>query len=122
MTSGQLIKKFRERAGMTQRDLGEKLGIAPQTIAQWETNLRNPKVSTLKKIAAALGIDYVNLMPDMYQFDITTSRLSEAFRSTIMAERMKAAFAKLNDQGQEIALERIEELTEMPRYQKKGTE
>lgn len=49
---------------MTQRELGEKLGIAYQTVAQWENGLRNPKYETLKKIADALQTTPAALMGD----------------------------------------------------------
>ena len=61
MTTGQRIKKFRKRAGMTQKELGEKLGLSFQSVAQWENNLRNPKEETLQKIANALEISIYEL-------------------------------------------------------------
>lgn len=62
MTTGQLIKDARRQAGLTQKELGEKLGITYQTIAQWENNLRNPKYETLKRIAVALGVEWTDLV------------------------------------------------------------
>jgi transcriptional regulator with XRE-family HTH domain len=57
MTIGQRIKEARKKAGLIQKQLGEKMGVSYQTIAQWETGRRNPKGSTLAKIAAAIGMD-----------------------------------------------------------------
>ena len=62
MTTGQHIKEARKKAGLTQKELGEKLGVAYQTLAQWENDLRNPKYETLQRIAAALGIHPGELM------------------------------------------------------------
>ena len=61
MTTGQRIKAARKNAKMTQKELGQKLGISFQSIAQWENNLRNPKIETLQRIADALGVsvDYL---------------------------------------------------------------
>lgn len=61
MTTGERIKFARKEAGLTQRELGERLGITYQTVAQWENNLRNPKFDTLRRIAEALdiAIDYL---------------------------------------------------------------
>ena len=56
MTTGQYIKRARQKAGMTQAQLAEKLGIPYQSIGQWERDIRNPKLDTLKRIAAALNI------------------------------------------------------------------
>ena len=56
MTTGQRIKAARKRAGLTQKELGAKLGVAYQTLAQWENDLRNPKIETIQRIADALGV------------------------------------------------------------------
>lgn len=61
MTVGQRIRAARKRAGLTQKELGEKLGLSFQGVAQWENNLRNPKHETIQRIAKALGVsvDYL---------------------------------------------------------------
>lgn len=55
-TTGERIKKARKAAGLTQQELGKKLGVSGSMIGQYETNLRNPKHDTLFKIAKALGV------------------------------------------------------------------
>ena len=62
-TTGQLIKAARKRVGLTQSDLAAKLGITYQSIGQWERGIRKPKLETIKKIGAALEIDWGNLIP-----------------------------------------------------------
>ena len=61
MTTGQRIKAARKKAGMTQEDLGKKLGGSGSFIAQYETNKRKPKFETLQRIAAALGVSIYEL-------------------------------------------------------------
>lgn len=56
VTTGERIKEARKKAGMTQKELAEKLGIPYQGVGQWENGLRNPKIETLIKIANALGV------------------------------------------------------------------
>lgn len=51
------IRAARIAAGMTQQQLADALGIAQQSVARWETGEREPRVSTLKRIAAVLGCD-----------------------------------------------------------------
>lgn len=67
MTTGQCIKRARKNAGLTQKGLAEKLGIAYQTLAQWENDLRNPKYDTIKRIAAALDVEWTELVPEEKQ-------------------------------------------------------
>ena len=61
MTIGERIKAARKKAGLTQKQLGEKMGISYQAVAQWENDLRNPKIETLRAIANALGMPVSDL-------------------------------------------------------------
>lgn len=78
MTTGQLIKLNRKEAGLTQKELGAKLGIAYQTLAQWENDLRKPKVETLQRIAAALDVPIASLMTQESAIDASVD-LVESF-------------------------------------------
>ena len=62
MTTGQLIKAARKKAGMTQAELADKLGIPYQSVSQWERDTRNPKHETLQRIARALGVSLLSLI------------------------------------------------------------
>ena len=64
MTTGQLIREARKKAGMTQAELAKKLGISYVGISQWENGTRNPKYDTLQRIASALEIDWTELVPE----------------------------------------------------------
>lgn len=61
MTTGENIKKARKAAGLTQKELGEKLGITQSAIAMFEADKTNVKYSTLEKFAAALGVSVFDL-------------------------------------------------------------
>lgn len=61
-TTGENIRYLRLKKGMTQKELGEKSGIAAPNIRKYETNRQNPKLETLEKIALALGVSYVSLL------------------------------------------------------------
>ena len=53
MAIGQRIKYFRNRIGMTQKQLGEKLGFKGKTsdvrMAQYESEARVPKIDLVKE-------------------------------------------------------------------------
>ena len=61
MSIGENIKKVRVGAGLTQKQLGERLGITSQSIAQWETGRREPKYQSIVKIADALNVPVSSL-------------------------------------------------------------
>jgi transcriptional regulator with XRE-family HTH domain len=46
--------EYRKKAGLTQRELSEKLGVTQPTITQYETGVRKPDIVTLKKLAVIL--------------------------------------------------------------------
>ena len=163
MTTGQRIQQARKKAGLSQKQLGEKLGLSASMIGQWENDLRNPKIETLFNIADALGVS----ISDLYDFSIQAQQnrtleeinkiksqletasgedraeleyaleiLEESYEDTAFAEQLTNmaarapkrektkrekvvdAFDELNDDGQQKAVERIQELTEIPRYRR----
>lgn len=61
MLVGDRIKEIRKEKHLTQKELGEKLGVSYQMIAQYENGKRNPKPETLKKIADALEVPVSSL-------------------------------------------------------------
>lgn len=62
MTVGENIKRIRKDKGLTQKQLGEKCEMAESTLRQYELGLRNPKIETLKKIAAGLEVPVEELL------------------------------------------------------------
>lgn len=56
MTIGERIAAARKEAGLTQAELGKKLGVTQQMITQIEKGRRNPKTETICKIAEALDV------------------------------------------------------------------
>ena len=73
--AGDNIRAARMAAGLTQKQLGDKAGIAEPTIRRYELGKLNPKLSTLQKIANALGVSVYSIG------DFTTS--TEAMLSLI---------------------------------------
>lgn len=49
------IKKYREKAGLTQEQLSEKAGISPDYLSEIERGKKMPSMKRLFKIAAALN-------------------------------------------------------------------
>lgn len=67
MSTGEKIKKARHARGLTQKELGEKVGLTDVRIRQYELNNRTPKEDTLRLIAEALKVNYHSLCePTIY--------------------------------------------------------
>ena len=52
-----MIKELRVRSGMSQRELGERIGTTQSAIARLEAGDAEPKLGTLQKLAGAFDRD-----------------------------------------------------------------
>ncbi len=59
---GDNLKRVRTLRALTQVELAEKAGISPSTVVLIERNQSEPHMSTLRKLAAALGVDPAELV------------------------------------------------------------
>lgn len=66
LTFGERLKKIRQEKGMSQRELGEILGVTQQTIAQYEKIKETPKAETLLRLANALDVSVRQLRGEPY--------------------------------------------------------
>ena len=57
MSTGEKIREIRIQKGLTQKQLGDKCGIADSNIRKYEKGKQNPKIETLQKISIALNCD-----------------------------------------------------------------
>lgn len=153
MSIGEQIKKYRNEIGLSQKELGEKLGVSQAMIAQYENEKRIPKRETLRKIAYALEISDILLLENSdNNFDLSNldfnDQLSIMLRNIIdnpnaesiirniangeeylvkapndkhlaLKKYLLLQFEKLNNTGQDKAIEQVELLTRIPEYQKK---
>ena len=56
-----IIRAWREYFGLTQQELAQRAGLSQPTLARLEKADSRPRTSTLKKLAAALGITVAQL-------------------------------------------------------------
>lgn len=139
------IRKYRTEKGLSQRQLGELVGMTQQQIAQYENGKRKPKLETLDKLAKALGVKPGQLYADEYielehythpeslqdivekkkkiTLEINRQALIKAIdmapgASNISLEQIATSFTKLNEKGQEKAASYVEDLTKIPEYKK----
>jgi transcriptional regulator with XRE-family HTH domain len=65
MTSGDIIRRERERSGLSIADLSDKIGVSPKTMARYEHG-HDPPAAVIKQLALVLGVssDYLLGLPD----------------------------------------------------------
>lgn len=59
------LRSYREREGMTQRQLAESFGVTRTTVARWETFVRNVDGDLVQAISDKTGIPKRELRPDL---------------------------------------------------------
>lgn len=57
------IQKYRQASGLSQSQLGSRLGVPQGTVGNWERGLREPSLDTIKKLADALNCKPTDLYP-----------------------------------------------------------
>ncbi|MBD2753753.1 helix-turn-helix domain-containing protein [Spirosoma validum] len=57
MRVGHLIREARKAKGLTQKELGAKLGVSESTFNQYESGKQNLTIETLERVANAIGVD-----------------------------------------------------------------
>lgn len=55
--TGRAIAQLRKRAGLTQSELAEKLGISDKAVSKWERGLSLPDISCLERLAELLDTE-----------------------------------------------------------------
>lgn len=91
MKIGEQVREHRDKAMLTQDELGKKAGLSGYTISRIESDRVAPRVSTIRKIAGALGIEPEELTarpkvePPLLETDEQRRRVKEA-KEEILAE------------------------------------
>lgn len=94
MTSGMLIREARLLAGLSQGELGERVGRDRAQIARWERDAVQPSFETIRELVRACGYDLtLGLTP--YEPD---EREAEQIRKRLLRspqERMRSMLRTL---------------------------
>jgi predicted nucleotidyltransferase/DNA-binding XRE family transcriptional regulator len=56
-TAGELLRDARERAGLTQRELADRAGVAQSVISMYESGRRQPSLPTLMALLRGAGFE-----------------------------------------------------------------
>ena len=80
MELGKKIRQLRFKAGLTQEQLAEKLGIGAQSVSKWENAVAMPDITTLPLLAEIFGVSIDDL------FDLTTEQRLNRIENRMDAE------------------------------------
>lgn len=79
---GENIRRYREAAGLTQKELADRLKVSPSTVGMYEQGRRTPDADALAAIAAALKVNADLLLREG---GATVDELIESMRGSLTA-------------------------------------
>lgn len=59
---GQQIREARLKAGLTQKEVGAKLGVTEGAYNRYESGQQNLTIDTIHKICKAIGVDFKTII------------------------------------------------------------
>ena len=80
MELGKKIRQLRFKAGLTQEQLAEKMGVAPQSVSKWENAVAMPDISSLPLLAEIFGVSIDDL------FDLSAEQRFNRIENRMDAE------------------------------------
>ena len=80
MELGKKIRQLRFKAGLTQEQLADKLGIGAQSVSKWENAVAMPDITTLPLLAEVFGVTIDDL------FDLTKEQRLNRIENRMDAE------------------------------------
>ena len=91
MNFGTNLRDFRKANGLTQKELGERIGVTSQAVNKWENGSRLPRMRDVLKICEVLGCTLDDLIKE--SVELTTKEAS-----------MLAMFRKVPEDVQDIVM------------------
>jgi transcriptional regulator with XRE-family HTH domain len=95
--SGDLIRESRLRAGMTQAELGARIGKPQSVIARWERGDVVPSFETLREVVRGCGLE---LHFHLSRFDDSNVTIIDDHLKMTPAERFEDLIARVDFRDQ----------------------
>ena len=88
---GARIRECRKAAGLSQAELGRRVGVSQQAVGQWEKGVNLPEGARLVAVAEALAVSVDELLG---QRDLTSARLDGIERRLTLLEALVQDLAR----------------------------
>lgn len=106
MRSGDLIREARLRAGLTQAQLGDRIGQPQSVVARWERGAVTPSFETLREIIRGCGLE---LSFSLSKLDDSTAIIIDEHLKMTPAERLADLLERVRFHDQLQARELVSE-------------
>ena len=113
-TIGERIKKLRLYNGLTQKQVGEQIGVSQTIIGFWESGRNLPKEENIRMLAGLFGVSPADLRGEEQQsyVDFVTQFINDDTQS----KRLASALSELNYLGKEKIIEYAKDISGNPKY------
>lgn len=124
------IEELRREKGMSQQQLAEKLDVHQTAVSQWEKARTTPSFEAVDEMCDIFDVSAYYLLgksDERGHYRMSEDEMAsigadlaaeEAADEIVRKEKLNASFDLLNTQGQLLAMEQIEVLSRMQKYQK----
>lgn len=86
-TFGQRLKRLRKAKGLTQEDIGEKIGTSSRAVNKWENDISSPDISIIISLSDILGVTTDELLgKEENSASVTDKKFDSSKGVTINAE------------------------------------
>lgn len=104
------LRRYRERKGLTQKELAQICGITQTTVSEIENGKANPTLEVLQRLAEALGVPVVGLLGG----EAVVGALGSLLTPPVVGSLVAALLGKAQHGGYEawVANKLVEALTE----------
>ena len=122
MTTGELIRKFRNELGITQEELGEILGVQKSTVQKYENgSVVNYKLDVLRRLCAFFEVPpWVFIYPEHAQEDFMMQDNALAILRSLYREGAERNYfiniTNLNSAGRSRLYDLAEDLASLDKY------
>ena len=99
ITTGKFIAKLRKEQGLTQEQLGEKIGVTNKTVSRWETGVYLPPADAMLALGELFNVS-VNeilsgkLLTDTEYKEAAEENLTQAIKTGSFSTKEKIEFFK----------------------------
>jgi len=124
------LKKLRLELGYTQQQVADFLGVTKATISKYENGQRKLNTDHVEKLGLLYNVEPLYILcgitsaewekKTQERVDSSMQKEREYWESALLTDTAKEIISfldLLNEDGQSKALERVAELTEIPKYQ-----
>ena len=123
---GENIKKIRQEKGVSQKELANRVNVSQSAIYYYESGKREIRLDMLEKIAVALKTPLDRLVEVKVSKGVMNQpSLREITKNQTIVktnnkyfQKLANLFARLNESGQQKAVEQIELLAKIQEYKK----